>query len=252
MDAIDIEGKTEMELALIVSRFIEPTSDHEFFLTRYSEFAAMVRQKLDETCSLDLFLEEYGKTGFIQEQSLEMEIWHSDVVRVFEDKRGIPISLGVLLIETANRCGFTAKGVNYPGHFLVSINEQLIDPVSVRKLDPRQMGENSQDKTGLLAPVAPVVTFLRMLNNLKALQARDQNWTECIELVDLQLSVSQGNDRLKASLMFEKGEFWTKMEAFLIARKNFLEAAKLSDNKEFIEQCEARVISISNFEQVLH
>ena len=47
----------------------------------------MVRQKLDETCSLDLFLEEYGKTGFIQEQSLEMEIWHSDVVRVFEDKR---------------------------------------------------------------------------------------------------------------------------------------------------------------------
>ena len=30
MDAIDIAGKTEMELALIVSRFIEPTSDHEF------------------------------------------------------------------------------------------------------------------------------------------------------------------------------------------------------------------------------
>jgi hypothetical protein len=93
---------------------------------------------------------------------------------------------------------------------------------------------------------------LRMLNNLKTLQARDQNWTECIELVDLQLSVSQGNDRLKASLMFEKGELWTKMEAFLIARKNFLEAAKLSDNKDFIEQCETRVISISNFEQVLH
>ena len=31
MDAIEIAGKTEMELALIVSRFIEPTSDHEFF-----------------------------------------------------------------------------------------------------------------------------------------------------------------------------------------------------------------------------
>ena len=85
----------------------------------------------------------------------------------------------MLLIETANRCGFTAKGVNYPGHFLVSINEQLIDPVSVRKLDPRQM-EKFSDKTGLLTPVAPVVTFLRMLNNLKALQARDQNWTECL------------------------------------------------------------------------
>ena len=169
-----------------------------------------------------------------------MEIWHSDVVRVFEDKRGIPISLGVLLIETANRCGFTAKGVNYPGHFLVSINEQLIDPVSVRKLDPRQMGENAQDKTGLLAPVAPVVTFLRMLNNLKALQARDQNWTECIELVDLQLSVSQGNDRLKASLMFEN--FGQKWRLSLLHEK-LLEAAKLSDNKEFIEQCEARDIN---------
>ena len=114
------------------------------------------------------------------------------------------------------------------------------------------MGDNSQDKTGLLAPVAPVVTFLRMLNNLKALIARDQNWTECIELVDLQLSVAQGNDRLKASLMFEKGEWLIKMEAYLMARKSFLGAAKLSDSKEFVEQCEARVISIANFEQVLH
>jgi len=197
-------------------------------------------------------LEEYGKTGFVQEQSVEMEIWHSDIVRVFEDKKGIPISLGVLLIETANRCGFAAKGVNYPGHYLVCINEQLIDPVSLRRLDPGQMDEKSQNQTGLLAPVAPVVTFLRMLNNLKALQARDQNWSKCIELVEMQLSVSQGNDRLKASLMFEKGEFWIKMEAYLMARENFLEAARLSDNKAFIEQCEARVISVSNFEQVLH
>ena len=252
MDIIAVAGKTDMELALIVSRFIEPTSDHEVFLKRYSEFAAMVRERIDETSSLDLILEEYGKTGFVQEQSVEMQIWHSDIVRVFEDKKGIPISLGVLLIETANRCGFTAKGVNYPGHYLVCINEQLVDPVSVRKLDPGQMDEKSQDQTGLLAPVAPVVTFLRMLNNLKALQARYQNWSKCIELVDLQLSVSQGNDRLKASLMFEKGEFWIKMEAYLMARENFLEAARLSDNKEFIEQCEARVISVSNFEQVLH
>ena len=252
MDIIDVAGKTEMELALIVSRFIEPTSDHGVFLTQYSEFTAMVRERIDGTSSLDLFLEEYGKTGFVQEQSVEMEIWHSDVVRVFEDKKGIPISLGVLLIETANRCGFTAKGVNYPGHYLVHINEQLVDPVSLRKLDPGQIDEKSQDQTGLLAPVAPVVTFLRMLNNLKALQSRDQNWAECIELVDMQLSVSQGNDRLKASLMFEKGEFWTKMEVYLMARENFLEAARLSGDKEFIEQCEARVISVSNFEQVVH
>ena len=113
------------------------------------------------------------------------------------------------------------------------------------------MGENSQDKTGLLTPVAPVVTFLRMLNNLKALQARDQNWTECLELVDLQLSVSQGNDRLKASLMFEKGGIVDKNGGLPYSTKKLLEAAKLSDNKEFIEQCEALVISISNFEQVL-
>ena len=158
----------------------------------------------------------------------------------------------MLLIETANRCGFKAKGVNYPGHYLVYINEQLVDPVSLRKLEPGQMDEKSQDQKGLLAPIAPVVTFLRMLNNLKALQARDQNWAKCIELVDMQLSVSQGNDRLKASLMFEKGEFWIKMEVYLMARENFLEAARLSGDKEFIEQCEARVISVSNFEQVVH
>lgn len=47
--------------------------------------------------------------------------WNSNLVRVVERRRGIPISLACLYMRIGARLGLDIKGCNYPGHFLARI-----------------------------------------------------------------------------------------------------------------------------------
>ena len=252
MESIEIEGKTELELALQVSLLVNEKTDQEAFAKDFNQFVEAIRREIEVTDKVDHFLAEYRRTGFMQEKQVEMQLWHSDIVRVFEAKEGIPITLGILLIETAKRCGFEAQGVNYPGHFLVKIDGQLVDPMGLVLLDSKKLEKPDKESEGLLVPVSPLIVLLRMLNNLRALYGREEQWNKSIEIIDLQLQVSKGNDRLKASLFFDKAELWSKMGVYGIARECFLAAAEMTDNRDFIDQCQERVIELSIFEQVVH
>jgi regulator of sirC expression with transglutaminase-like and TPR domain len=104
---------------------------------------------------------------------------------VLATRRGIPITLAVLYIELATQIGLTARGVSFPGHFLVKLRmpqgEVVIDPFTGHSLSRDELDE-------LLAPYkrnrglqgdfdAPLGLFLqtatardvlaRMLRNLK-------------------------------------------------------------------------------------
>ena len=247
-----IEGKTEFELALLVSNIIERKTDFENFRLSYAAFVDQISEELAASKSVERFLEAYRKTGLVQEKQVSMELWHSDILRVFDSKEGIPITLGILLIETANRCGFQAKGVNYPGHFLVSLNDDLVDPMSLLRLDPEKFENADTGSESLLVPVAPLIVLLRMLNNLRALHIRAETWIKAVEIIDLQIDISAHNSRLKASLIFDKGELWRKMEAYALARQCFLEAAEFSEDSDFVDQCQARIIELSRSDQVVH
>ncbi|MDC0214904.1 hypothetical protein OAL14_08815 [Gammaproteobacteria bacterium] len=252
MNSKIIEGKTEFELALLVSNIIERKTDFENFRLSYAAFVDQISEELAASKSVERFLEAYRKTGLVQEKQVSMELWHSDILRVFDSKEGIPITLGILLIETANRCGFQAKGVNYPGHFLVSLNDDLVDPMSLLRLDPEKFENADTGSESLLVPVEPLIVLLRMLNNLRALYIRAETWIKAVEMIDLQIDISAHNNRLKASLIFDKGELWSKMEAYGLARQCFLEAAEFAEDSGFVDQCQARIIELSRSDQVLH
>ncbi|AGH81440.1 hypothetical protein PCNPT3_07510 [Psychromonas sp. CNPT3] len=42
--------------------------------------------------------------------------------QVFERRKGIPISLGILLLDILERCGFKAQGICFPSGFIVAIH----------------------------------------------------------------------------------------------------------------------------------
>jgi len=73
--------------------------------------------------------------------------------RVLATRRGIPISLAILYIELASQIGLTARGVSFPGHFLVKLRMQtghqqgevVIDPFTGHSLSRDELDE-------LLAP----------------------------------------------------------------------------------------------------
>lgn len=109
---------------------------------------------------------------------------------VLDRRTGIPISLALVLTETCRRVGIDARGVSFPGHFLVRIQDDnddlmFIDPFDGRLLDDHQIAELHERATGESGPIDPGLldpaskghVLMRLLNNLRAIYERngDQN-----------------------------------------------------------------------------
>lgn len=109
---------------------------------------------------------------------------------VLERRTGIPISLALVLIEVCRRVGIDARGVSFPGHFLVRVQDEdgdlmFIDPFDGRLLDDRHLAELHRRAIGEDGPIDPRVlepatkghVLMRILNNLRAIYERsgDQN-----------------------------------------------------------------------------
>lgn len=86
---------------------------------------------------------------------------NSHLDAVLDRRRGIPITLAVVLMEVGRRAGIQIEGVNAPGHFLVRSDGRMLDPFAG--------GRQVPDVDAASAPVAGAhVILARMLANLKA------------------------------------------------------------------------------------
>ena len=117
---------------------------------------------------------------------------------VLSTRRGIPITLAVLYIELATQIGLTARGVSFPGHFLIKLRmhtgkqhgEVVIDPFTGHSLSREELDEllgPYKRSHGLLGEFdAPLGLFLqaapprdvlaRMLRNLKEIHRSAEDW----------------------------------------------------------------------------
>lgn len=109
---------------------------------------------------------------------------------VLDRRTGIPITLALVLIEVCRRVDIDARGVSFPGHFLVRVKDEdgdlmFIDPFDGRLLDDRNLAELHRRAIGDDGPIDPRVlepatkghVLIRLLNNLRAIYERtgDQN-----------------------------------------------------------------------------
>lgn len=121
----------------------------------------------------------------------EEDYYHPDnslLHQVMRRRRGVPLTLAIVLMEIGWRAGMPFEGVGFPGHFLVRLSGEpadlLLDPFrharSVHESDCRRMlheitgGRVAFDR-GLTASVGKRDMVLRLLQNLKGawLRARD-------------------------------------------------------------------------------
>lgn len=106
---------------------------------------------------------------------------NSFIQRVLERRRGIPISLGVVLLEVGRRAGVALQGVGMPGHFLVRTaggahldpfdGGRPLDEAGVEELFRRTTGAGGEIAFGphLLPVAGPHEILVRMLTNLRSL-----------------------------------------------------------------------------------
>jgi len=127
----------------------------------------------------------YEELGFHGNTRNYYDPRNSFLNEVLDRRTGIPISLALVLTETCNRVGIDARGVSFPGHFLVRVETDdhdvmFLDPFDGKLLDERQIAELHERATGDSGPVDPGLldpaskghVLMRLLNNLRAIYER--------------------------------------------------------------------------------
>ena len=142
------------------------------------------------------FFQELGFQGNVNDY---YDPHNSYLHRVLATRRGIPITLAILYMELATQIGLTARGVSFPGHFLVKLRmntgqqygEVVIDPFTGQSLSREELDEllvpykRSRGLQGdfdvpmglFLQSATPREIVARMLRNLKEIHRGTQSWS---------------------------------------------------------------------------
>ena len=259
MDAV-ARPDSEVELALLVAQIIEPSLQDPAQFTQdiyaqLQELATHAKRAHEDPAQG--VLESLRQAGFNQENQTQQVITaqHSHLGWVLKNQQGIPISLAALVMAVARNCGLSAWGINFPGHFLVSLENRLVDPLSLQFVDEAELlkrGETPADLGRHLLPASPKSFVLRMLNNLKAYQMAHQLWSGALDLIDYQAAICADDNALLATLDYERGQCWVQLGAYAVAAEAFMRCAEKTAEPELARQAQERVAQLRRRTEVLH
>ena len=188
-----------LEAAISLAQDDHPRLDVQAVLAEVDGLARRLRQRIAvdtaPTQRLRLLVHFFhGELGFAGNLNNYYEADNSYIHRVLETRRGLPITLAVLLLELAEQAGLRAAGVAFPGHFLVKcrigLGEVVIDPftgesLSATRLDERLAvyrhgselpGDLELPLEFFLRAATPRQILARMLRNLKEVHRAAQDW----------------------------------------------------------------------------
>ena len=127
---------------------------------------------------------------------------NSYIHTVLHTRLAIPISMAVIWLELAQGIGLKARGVSFPGHFMVKVSmtegQVVIDPLTGQSLSREQLAERVEPYRSLASLVdeqeVPLGLYLqaakprdiiaRMLHNLKEIHAVQEDWHRLIMVQD--------------------------------------------------------------------
>lgn len=199
----DDEQLSQLEAAVAVGQDALPSLDVQGVLAGIDALAARLKHRIAaDTAPLarlrylnHYFFQELGFAGNVNDY---YDPDNSYLHRVLDTRRGIPITLALIYVEIATQIGLDARGVSFPGHFLVKLRmpqgEVVIDPFNGRSLSREDLDERIapyRRRHGLLDEAElPLGLFLqaataravvaRLLRNLKEIHRSAEDWARLL------------------------------------------------------------------------
>ncbi len=188
-----------LEAAITVAQDDQPALDVQSVLSQIDQLAATLKRRLATDASAmhrlrslnHYFFQELGFAGNVNDY---YDVRNSHLQYVIATRRGIPITLALLLIEIAQQIGLDARPVAFPGHFLVKLKmaqgEVVIDPFTGQSLSREELDERLAPyrlRQGLVGDFeVPLGLFLqaaserdvlaRLLRNLQEIHRTAEDW----------------------------------------------------------------------------
>jgi regulator of sirC expression with transglutaminase-like and TPR domain len=125
------------------------------------------------------------------------DIQNANMMQVIDRKKGLPVALGILFIQTARAQGWSISGLNFPGHFLVRLEYAgeriIIDPfnhgqsrtvMELRDLLKVAAGADAELTPEYYATVGNRDILLRLQNNLKLRFMKADRVDKAVEILN--------------------------------------------------------------------
>jgi len=214
------DGEVDLvEGALLVAAAMQPGLDPDAEAARLARLGEEAAARLGEppasaadgVCLRRLTTFLYREQGFAGDAETGCHPDNSLLNRVLDRRRGLPLTLALVLIEVGRRAGVPLVGVGFPGHFLVRHAhhpEIVLDPFDggrpltrgeCAELLARVAGRDAVFHPRLLQPSPRLHVLLRLLNNLHAAHLRRGDAAPALTALDLALVLLPGDPaRLRA------------------------------------------------------
>lgn len=168
----------------------------------------------------------YAEEGFYANHDDYYDPRNSYLDQVLERRTGIPITLGLVYMEIANRVGLPLRGVGLPGHFLLGywpdedrLPEMIVDPFDrgniltigeCAGLVYKLYGPSLEFDIEWIKPMARRQILARMLNNLKHAHTAKRQYQNTLNAIDMLLLVQPDAHtelRERAFINYRMGRF---------------------------------------------
>lgn len=225
-----------VEACLAIGELDDPPPDKPRIRDYLLLSAEAINDRLPAVADIEVRLETlrtwmYGDQGFRGNTVAYYEPANSLLHRVIARRKGIPISLAIILIEVGRRIGLPLTGIAFPAHFLVACQlptgDLLLDPFQrARALGPDELHQrlgatlgrtpSTAQLSASLVPANNRAIAARVLRNLKTAYARGRAWERVAAVLDILIKL-QGHpwdirDRARA---------WDRLECLRAALADY-------------------------------
>lgn len=185
-EAIDVA-----EAALLLASFDHPAADLKVYRDHLSSIAkAVAKAATDGGLDADAAPEDMADIlrrvmaddfRYVGDEDTYNDLDNANLMRVIERRKGLPVSLGILYLFAARAQGWSAAGLNFPGHFLIRLESRdgqrvIIDPFyngrsmeirALRELLKVVRGAAEELDASHYQPVSNREILIRLQNNVK-------------------------------------------------------------------------------------
>ena len=252
------------EGALWIAAEEYPDLDVPAYLARLAELASLAETRVTRSGSARERIERlndflYRECGFSGNREDYYDARNSFLNDVLERRTGIPITLAIVYVSVAGKLGLAARGIGFPGHFLVragGADEILVDPFAGSLVTRAECEARLRAAAGAEVPLDPSLheptparqILARVLRNLKQIWLAREDWARALACTERILLLAPD-----APLeLRDRGLIFARLECFAAAEADLRKFLALAPEDSAADAVRAHLIELSRSAPRLH